>query len=93
MIIYHEWMDFLQFMHRKKIFRLKKESFTTHNKISKARFIHMNKYDPLKHSKSHQDRQSNLPQVRRTRGANTFLLRNPFPTFESLIRLMQIGFS
>ena len=40
----------------------------THNKILKARFIHMNKYDPLKLSKSHQNRKCSLPQVRDTRG-------------------------
>ena len=52
----------------------------------------MNKYDPSKHSKSHQDTQCSLPQVRRTRGANTFSLRNQSPTLESLIRPMQPGF-
>ena len=40
----------------------------------------VNKYDLLKHLKSHQGRQCSLPQVRRMRGANTFPLRNQSPT-------------
>ena len=51
----------------------------------------VNKYDPLKHSKSHRNRQCSLPQVRRTRGANTFPLRNQSPTLESLTRPVQPG--